>query len=195
MKVNIEVIKDPNGRISKLVNALGTAGRKELNDAASAVLWADVRAHLRSYAGNHHGSAQKLGATPTGHLEKAAATMQHDSDADSATVAIHSPGIRRVWGALTIRPTRARALTIPIHAIAYGKRVGELNRVYQIYRPKGTDVLAANIDGNMTPLYVLKASVTLPQDRSILPSDAAMSKSVRTGYLLKIKSIIGRMGA
>ena len=76
MKVNIEVIKDPNGRIGKLVSALGTAGRKELNDAASAVLWADVRAHLRSYAGNHHGSAQKLGATPTGHLEKAAATMQ-----------------------------------------------------------------------------------------------------------------------
>ena len=195
MKVNIEVIKDPNGRIGKLVSALGRDERKQLNDAASAVLWADVRAHLRNYANAHHGSAQRLNAQPTGHLEKAAATMQHDSDADSATVTINSPGIARVFKKLTIRPTRARALTIPINAIAYGKRVGELNRVYQIYRPKGTDVLAATIDGTMTPLYALKKMVKVPQDRKILPSDASMNKSAKTGYAMMIKSIIQKTTA
>lgn len=192
MRVIIETIVDPAGRIKRLINSLGPAGRKELNDGASAQLWADVRAHLRGYAAGHHASAQRLGATPTGHLEIAAATMQHDSDAKSASVSIHSPGIRRVWGAVTIRPKTARALTIPIHWLAYGKRVGELNRVLQIYRPKGTDILAANIEGKMTPLYVLKAAVTLPQDRSILPGDAALGQSVRKGYLVVIRSVIAK---
>lgn len=195
MKVNVQVIQDPSGRIKALLNAVGPAGRRELLDAAGAVLFADVRVHLLNYARSHHGSAQRLGAQPTGHLEKAAATMQHDTGINSATVSIHSPGIGRVYQALTIRPKKARALTIPINAISYGKRVGELSRVYQIFRPKGTDVLAAEINGQMTLLYALKAMVTLPQDRSILPSDAAMGKSVRTGYLMKIQSIVPRMGA
>ena len=60
---------------------------------------------------------------------------------------------------------RARALTIPIHWLAYGKRVGELQRTMTVYRPKGTNILATNINGVLTPLYVLKAAVTLPQDR------------------------------
>ena len=194
-QVRITYTPAPFGRIAQLVNALGPAGRKELNDAASAQLFADVRAHLRGYAASHHGSSNKLGATPTGHLERAASTMQHDSDADSATVSISSPGIRRVWGALTIRPTKARALTIPIHAIAYGRRVGEVARTYRIYRLKGTDVLAADVNGAMTPLYVLKAAVTLPQDRALLPSDAALGQSVKKGYVFKIRSVIEKMRA
>lgn len=188
-------IIDPNGKIKQLINALGPDGRKELHDSASAQLFADVRRHLLNYAAVHHKTAWKLGAQPTGHLEKAAATMQHESSADSATVTINSPGIKRVWGEVTIRPIKAKALTIPVHWLAYGKRVGELQRTMTVYRPKGSDFLATTIDQVMTPLYVLRAAVTLPQDRLILPSDAALGQSVRTGYLFKIKSIIARMTA
>ena len=53
-----------------------------------------------------------------------------------------------------------------------------------VYRPKGSDFLATTIDQVMTPLYVLRAAVTLPQDRLILPSDAALGQSVRTGLSL-----------
>ena len=188
-------IIDRNGKINQLIHALGPEGRKELHDAASAQLFADVRAHLRSYASSHHKTADRLGAQRTGHLEKAAATMQHTSSPDSASVTINSPGIKRVWGAVTIRPVKAKALTIPIHWLAYGKRVAELQRTMTVYRPKGTDILAANIDGQLTPLYVLKAAVTVPQDRLILPSNAALGQSVRGGYLFKIRSIITRMTA
>lgn len=195
MIIEGQPIIDRNGKIKQLINALGPEGRKELHDAAAAQLFADVRAHLRGYAQSHHKSANKLGATPTGHLEKAAATMEHASSADSATVTINSHGIKRVWGAVTIRPIKAKALTIPVHWLAYGKRVGELQRTMTVYRPKGADFLATTIDQVMTPLYVLKAAVTLPQDRLILPSDVALGQSVRTGYLFKIKSIISRMTA
>lgn len=190
MNVTVKRVPTPNDRMAQLIGSLGPAGRKELNDGASAQLWADVRAHLRSYAHGHHATASRLGASPTGHLEKAAATMQHWSDADSATVAINSPGIRRALGPLTIRPSRARALTIPIHALAYGKRVGELGRSHAIFRIPKTDVLAAEIGGALTALYVLRASVTLPQERGLLPSQAAMERSVKTGYLARIRSIL-----
>lgn len=190
MKLALSIQHDPTGRIRELTGALGPAGMSELNAGASAHLFALTRGHLRKYAANHHKTANRLNAMPTGHLEKAAATMQHGSNAEAATVSISSPGIRRALGPLNIRPSRARALTIPIHALAYGKRVGELSRVYPIYRPKGTDILAATIDGEMTPLYVLKAAVTVPQDRNLLPSNANMQRAVKTGYLGVIRTVI-----
>lgn len=194
MDIKFQLVPDASGRIRKLIGSLGSAGRKELNDGAAAQLWADVRAHLKRYAATHHASAGRLGAMPTGHLEKAAATMTKTSSADSATVQIASPGIRRALGPLMIRPVRARALTIPIHALAYGRRVAELARSHRVYRMGKTDVLAADIEGVPTPMYVLKAAVTVPQDRSLLPPDAALERSVRLGYLGVIRSIVAKAG-
>lgn len=194
MRVRVETIVDPSGRIRQLINSLGPAGKKELNAGAAAQLWADVRKHLRDYAASHHATASRLGAQQTGHLEKAAATMLRESDADSATVSISSPGIRRALGPLTIRPTRARALTIPVHWMAYGKRVGEVRRSTPVFKLKGRDVLATTIDGRLIALYVLRASVTIPQDRSILPSDEAMGGSVKRGYLGVIRNVVAKTG-
>lgn len=194
MRVRVETIVDPSGRIRQLINSLGPAGKKELNAGAAAQLWADVRKHLRGYAASHHGTATRLGAQQTGHLEKAAATMLQESDADSATVTISSPGIRRALGPLTIRPAKARALTIPVHWMAYGKRVGEVARSHPVFRLKGRDVLATTIDGKLTALYVLRASVTIPQDRGILPSDEAMGGSVKRGYLGVIRNVVAKLG-
>jgi hypothetical protein len=193
MKLELKIIQDPGGRIRALIKSIGDAGKAELNAGASAELFALVRGHLRKYASTHHGSANRLGAMPTGHLEKAAATMQHGASAESAFVAIHSPGIRRALAPLTIRPVRARALTIPIHAIAYGRRVAEVARTHAIYRMGGTNVLAADIGGKPTPLYVLKSAVTIPRDRGILPSDAKMQKAVRDGYLDVIRAVINKL--
>lgn len=193
MRVRIETIVDSSGRIRELVNSLGPAGRRELNAGAAAQLWVDVRKHLRDYAASHHATANRLGATPTGHLEKAAATMLRESDADSATVVINSPGIRRALGPLDIRPKTARALTIPVHWLAYGKRVGEVRRKHPVFRLKGRDVLAAKIEGKLTPLYVLRAAVTVPQDRAILPGDEAMGASVKRGYLGVIRNVVQKL--
>ena len=197
MKLKFTLIADPSGRIRSLVQALGDSGKKELNDGASSALHADVRKHLRSYAASHHKSANKLGAMPTGHLEKAAATMQHASSSTEATVSIYSPGIGRAFRSMTIRPTRARALTIPIHALAYGMRVAEVARAHTIFRPKKADYLATVIDGQITPLYLLRQAVTVPQERGLMPSDGAMQSSVRRGYLGVIQNVINklRMGA
>lgn len=192
MIVRVTAMKDASGRLRKLTQSLGPAGRAELNAGAAARMWMDVRAHLRRYAQSHHATARRLGAQPTGHLEQAAATTTHSSDAKEATVTVSSPGIRRAFGSLIIKPRRARALTIPVHALAYGRRVAEVSRTHRVFRLPKTNVLAADIDGNVTALYVLKAAVTLPQDRSILPSDKELVRSANTGYAAVIRNIISK---
>jgi len=193
-RISLSIIRDPSGRIRQLIRELGADGRRELNAGAAATLWADVRAHVRRYAAGHHASANRLGAMPTGHLEQAAATMQRDADADGGYVSIDSPGFRRVFGIQEIRPSRARALTIPIHAIAYGRRVAEVSRYHRVFRPRGKSYLAANIDGTLTPLYALRKSVSIPQDRTMLPTDEQLGESVRRGYMGVIRATLAKIG-
>lgn len=184
-------------RLDALRAALGPAGRKALNSGATESLWAACRSHLRDYAMRHHGSAMRLGARPTGHLEQAAASSVWSADDSAGRVEISAPGISRVWHPLTIVPRTARALTIPVHALAYGRRVAEVSRAYDVFRPKRkggkpANYLAAVIDGRLTPLYVLVRRASVPQDRSMLPADDALGKAAASGMLGVIRRAMER---
>lgn len=182
-------------RLNALQKTLSPAGRKALHAAGAESLWAACRSHLRTYALNHHRSATRLGAQPTGHLEQAAASSTWHADETSGQVEIAAAGIRRVFHDLEIKPRRARALTIPIHAIAYGRRVAEVSRAHHVFRPKRkgsepANYLAAVIDGQLTPLYVLVRRAVVPQDRTILPDDPAMHTAATSGMLAIIHRTI-----
>ena len=184
-------------RLDALRSALGPHGRKALNSGAAESLWAACRSHLRSYALSHHGSAMRLGARPTGHLEQAAASSVWSADDASGRVEISAPGIGRVFRALEIVPKRARALTIPVHALAYGRRVAEVSRSHEVFRPKRkggkpANYLAAVIDGRLTPLYVLVRRASVPQERSMLPADDALGKAAASGMLGVIRRAMER---
>lgn len=171
-----------SGRIAAFARALGPAGRQTLNESAARQLWADIRAHLRGEASRRHGTAGRLGAQPTGHLEKAAQSTDWMADAEAATVTVHSPGISRVFHPLRIEPKRARTLTIPVHALGYGRRASEVSAAHRLFRPKGKDYLMADIDGRATVIYLLRKAVMVPQDRSLMPSDEALEASAKHGY-------------
>jgi hypothetical protein len=102
-----------------------------------------------------------------------------------------SPGSFRakVYGA-DITPKTARALTIPINPLAHGHTVRELANILDspIFAPPdgsgGTkDYLAAIIDGQLTPLYLLRTSVHQDPWPNALPPDDTLTASANRALL------------
>ena len=149
-----------------------------------------VRNHLSRIAPRHHISAHRLGATPTGHIEKGARATHFTASSDSAEVIIPIAGLSRAFRPLTITPRTANALTLPVSSHSYGKRVGELRaNGWNIFRPKGKDTLWGKLqdEDDAVPLYVLKKRVQLKQDRSLLPSDAELGGTASKAMLAYIR--------
>lgn len=186
-----------NRKILRLIAQLGEGNRQRLHLAAANALQVLCRSWLLRAAAQRHGTAAKLGAPPTGHLEEAARTMTAGATAAHGEVVITSPGFSRVFGPLTIRPVKAKALTIPLSAFAYGHRVGELKaNGWSIFRPKGKRVLmGAGPDGaEAQPLYALAASARIPQDRGLLPPDREMASAAGEGMREAIVTVLKRAG-
>lgn len=164
--------------------------------------------HIARASVTRHKVADRLGAKHTKFLEFAPARGQlrggskfdapdgkqpftevRDISDDGVLVVIgNTPGLRRAFGAITIKPRKAKALTIPLHKIAYAKRVADLrSEGHEIFRPKGTNILAEEVSKGrgkrkkteFRPLYALVKSTTLPQDRGLLPSDANLKTWTR----------------
>lgn len=104
----------------------------------------ETRDWLTELAKSRHKTADALGATPTGHLERAAESVTSAFDDDGATITVTSPGITRAFDDLTITPGPGKKyLTIPATAEAYGKRAGAFNDLrLAIFRKDGAYLLA-----------------------------------------------------
>ena len=165
--------------LDALVKLLSPSRIAELTSAMTASVFALVQSRFARYALSHHETADRLGAAHTGHLEEAARTMESSSDMGGGTVSIKAPGINRALGPVHVAPRGARALTIPISAPAYGRRVGEMQaRGWEIFRPKGHNVLMGR-KGKDAPraLYALSGGVTLPASPEMLPGHAEIAEA------------------
>ena len=146
--------------------------------------------HIARASVSRHKTADRLGAVYTKYLEFAPGRTRsvgthgnaiESSDATAYGVSINvlnTEGVARAYHDVTIRPRMAKALTIPVHADAYGRRVADLKAEGRaIFRPKGTRLLVEELPGGkMRPLYALVKSVTLPQDPGLMPSDSDYSE-------------------
>jgi len=179
-------------KLAAWMKTLDTPGRKELHEEIAEGLWQLVRNHLNNAAPSRHNTANKLNATPTGFLRIAFNNTTREADASAAAVVISSDpannfdanALRRARGPLRITPKKKKALTIPIHALSYGRSVADLPSSLAIFRipKKGghgekSNVLGAVINGELTGLYVLSRGVTVPQDEGLLPTDAELLES------------------
>ena len=160
--MTLKVIHPRN--LGKWLDLMKSEGRRQLFHAMADSVTELVRNHLSRIAPRHHISAHRLGATPTGHIEKGARATHFTATSDGAEVIIPIAGLSRAFRPITITPRNAAALTLPISAHAYGKRVGELRaNGWNIFRPKGHDVLMGALDGDeAVPLYALKTSGETP---------------------------------
>ncbi len=168
--------------------------------AAAGAIYELMLEHFDEDVSKRHATAQKLNATPTGHWSDPETYVQLSVADNDATLTLSRPGITRAIKDVTIRPRQASALTIPVAALSYGRRVSEVERLLgkPLFRPKGTNILAASRDdGSLEPLYILASSVFQKRDPSLLPSrkqvDAALAEAainvIETAAVLAAKGV------
>ncbi len=163
-------------RIRSVVRKVGVFCRERLAD------------HVAEASTARHKTADRLGAMHTGFLEFAPGRGQmragskrrpdggegftevRNATENGVDVVIgNTPSLVRAFGPVTIRPKRAKALTIPIDKISYARRAGELRREgHSIFR--AGRVLAENDGGKLRPLYLLVKKTVLPKDEGLLPT-------------------------
>ena len=100
---------------------------------------------------------------------------QGDSLGVIGTVNVNIAGAGRAYHDVTIRPTHARHLTIPIHQSAYGKKVSDFN---DLFKPKGKNILARNVNGNLVAMFALAKSAFQKQDSSLMPTDDNLASGI-----------------
>jgi len=188
-KVRAEI----NPRLQRILADVGPKTRHAIFGVGANALKIEVRAHLRREASRRHATATRLGAPPTHHLTKGAARVTSHSGPNGAEVHVPIAGISRAFHDLTILPTHSSELTIPVAAAAYGHRVRELVRMgWNVFRPKGHDIIMGRHgkDEEPTTLYALRKSVTVRQDRTLLPSDARVSQVINQAVYRAIEGFL-----
>jgi hypothetical protein len=180
MRLRIE--KLPRYReLERFVDPNGTCAH-----VAAEALCETVRAHLIRAADSRHKTADKWGAPETNHLTRGARLVVADRNA----VVIPIPGITRAFGDLTIRPKNAKALTIPVHAAAYGVRASRLAAEgWTLFSRRG--ILFGKQEGDPSPvaLYLLRSSAKIPEDPGLLPDDEAMGTAIRYGVTKELERL------
>ena len=96
-------------------------------------------------------------------------------------VDIESAG--RAYHDVTIKPIRAKALTIPIHSSAYGKKAADFKDLFKL---KGKNILAQNQGGHLVALFALAKSAFQKKDSTIMPSDDNLASSIFTALCTKL---------
>jgi hypothetical protein len=208
--VTITVTGDAQRMLSQLDQKL--VNRGELHEDIATRAENVTRDYLRGIARTRHATARKLGATPTGHLERAAESVHSFSDAEGATIGITSPGIGRAFEDKVITPGPGKKyLTIPATAEAYGKRAGQFNDLRLAFFKGGLLALVKADQSSLSdrkasgysvekkaapkarpPVYYwLKKSVTQKQDRTLLPSDAMLQAAAEEGTRDWLKAFVG----
>lgn len=146
----------------------------------------------------------KLGAPTSGFWAKAARNVARapiTADQSGAIVSLEHPGLARAFGPVTIRPTGGKKfLTIPLIAAAYNKRAYRIKGLFpRIKKGASKGVLSKRgADGSIENWYALVPQVNQKQDRTILPSDAALEAAAIEGvkdYATKLVQASGSNAA
>lgn len=157
-----------------------------------------IRNHLRLLASTRHDTANKLGATPTGHF-KASDVLPPNATNSDVSVTVTTPGISRAYHDIDIHPVNGQFLTIPLHADAYGLSAREYSerygKLFRINRPGSTEkgkVLYTKdvLNGKPIPMYALTEHVHQVRDPSLMPTNAKMTEEAIEGALAAIKKIL-----
>lgn len=182
--MNLVIKIDKTGmdaRLQRIVRGLAGAGRAGLQHAAGVEVQRITADHIAGLKRAPGSFASKFGAPPSNHYaqaaEKVAASSALTSNPEEAVLTINHRGFARAFRDVKIVPRTAKALAIPIHPSAFGKRAAELWDRMGLFIPKGKRVICATVGGVVTPFYILVGSVTQKQDRSLLPSDAAFAEA------------------
>ncbi|MDD2763485.1 MAG: hypothetical protein PHE83_05865 [Opitutaceae bacterium] len=150
-----------------------------------------IREHL---FGLNQTRPNALGGPRTNFYAAAARGTHFDVAADGAQISINQVGIAQRYFGGAISPRKAKYLTIPARAEAYGKRAGEFPDLVVLWGRHGPYALARAAQSAVSfrrgrdgryklikggarggeVLFWLVKSATQPPDETVLPSDEAM---------------------
>ena len=85
------------------------------------------------------------------------------------------PGATRAYNDIIIRPVRAKMLTIPMHADAFHHSARDFN---DLFKPKGKNILARNVNGNLVAMFALAKSAFQKKDSSLMPTDDNLASGI-----------------
>jgi hypothetical protein len=153
------------------------ARRKQLH----ARIAVDVLENVQTYVAGipDHKTANRLGATPTNHLEKVTNQIEAASNETSATIKVPKASrLRAAFGDYLVKPKKPNGfLTIPVAAESYGRRARTFTDLVALrVGPKKTLILArpkVGVKGkdSLTVLYVLVKQAQIKQDPRLLNFD------------------------
>lgn len=171
--------------------------RKELHQYIGMDAESLTRDHVRQAAGSRHTTAERLGARPTGYLERAEQGIESAGDSQAAVVSLTGDVdiFSRAFGEVEVRG-HGKKLTIPAHADAYGKRAGELGELkVLVWRAAGgyTSALGTEDESAERTVYFwLVDQVTLPADEGLLPTSEQFAAAAETAALDYIGTLLRR---
>ena len=155
----------------------------------------------------------QLGGTRTNFYADAARNTSYAETNDGVTVTVNKQGIRQRFQGGTIRPVKAKYLTIPAIAEAHGRRASDFNFLQVIFgrggrpvalgerdqtnlvfrkRKGGTQKASQTIGGRIW--FWLVKSVTQKPDPSILPSDQEIEETARQAISTAVAAAFQRGG-
>ena len=194
--INISTETAVGAKLRQLLARLSADARRHLHSVAGTAVQEAARTHLLRYARSHHKTAYRLGARPTGVLSRAASAVGMQATPAAAEISIAAPGIARALRPLHIRPKRRKALTIPIAADSYGRKVDELRAKYRIFRVGRILIGKHHGEGDAapTPLYALSRGVTIPMEPGLLPAQEEITRAAKSGYAAALRRILAAAG-
>lgn len=150
--------------------------------------------YLRDQSTKRHRTASRLGARPTGHLEKAANKVEASHTADEALITIpRNTGLGRAFGDVVLRPGSGRTyITIPAHQTTYGKSARDFDLRFAVLKSWRVFLCLMFKDGphEGEVAFWLKRTIKQTQDRTLLPSDtgyAGVARRAAVEYLNTLK--------
>jgi hypothetical protein len=158
-----------------------------------------VRDYFDQLSATRHATADRLVAEPSGFWDQARDATTSMATEEAAVVSIAKPGIGRAGHDVPITPGPGKQyLTIPLIAEAYNKRAYTVPGLFAIRskeNPGNLTLVKEEPDGSVTPWYALVRSVTQYQDRTILPSDQALTVEAMEGIRDYIDQLLAVKGA
>ena len=143
-----------------------------------------TRKHLYSNGKN------KMGWPSTGFWEDAARGSTWTANANSVAIVIHKVGVRQRFYGGPIKPTRTKALTIPVCAEAYGHTAAEFPEMVIITvhgksylalkSPTETHSPAAN---GLKLMFLLSPGVDQAPDPTVIPSSESFAATAHAALL------------
>lgn len=178
-----------------LARALGET--RDLNRVIATVAAEVTQSYLLALNAGRHPTAERLGARPTQHYAKAARALEHGYDEKAAYLELPAwTGLGRAFGPVEITPKNGKEfLTIPAHRLAYGRSAREFDNLSFVSFGK-VAALVAEAESTAKPviMYWLVRGVTIPEDRTVLPSDELYEAAIEDGASEWLEIVISENG-